>query len=113
MMNLPSEIWYWELIIYGKEKAPNPLIFSDLHVSEFEMHRLFSNFEAARTQIGIVREKLCEKFNEIFDFTIHDLDGSKDYYHGGIMTKNERVVLLITLTQQKACIYNQPKTNFI
>lgn len=113
MINLPSEIYYWELTIIGKEEAPNPLICSDLPVTEFTMHTLFSNFEAARTQIGIVHEKLCEKFTETFELTIDDLDGSKEYYHGRIMTKNGKIVLLVTLKQQKACIYNQLyKTKF-
>lgn len=108
MIKYPSVIYYWELTITDKKEAPNPLICSELPVSEFTMHRLFSNFEAARTQIGIVREKVCEKFGETFDFTVHNMDGYEEGYHGAIITKKERIILIIDLEQKKARIYNEP-----
>lgn len=108
MIKYPSVIYYWELNIIDKKEAPNPLICSDLPVSEFTMRRLFSNFEAARVQIGIVLEKVCEKFGETFEFTVHNMNGYEEHYHGAIVTKKERIILIVDLKQKKAKIYNEP-----
>lgn len=106
MSELPNEIYYWELSISDRYSG-------NVDVSEFVIQANFSNFEAAKTQINIVYEKVCEKFGKMFKFYFYPWSDLKDSYNGSILTERNGVLLGIDLRQKKATIYNTPcKTKF-
>lgn len=106
MSELPNEIYYWELTISDRYSG-------NINVSEFVIQAYFSNFEAAKTQINIVYEKVCEKFGKTFKLIFRPWSDLKDSYYGCILTERNGTLLNIDLRQRKAAIYNTPcKTKF-